>query len=299
MEQLLVDTDWNKEWIRSQTSRKRFDNASNWDARAANFSTRDKKSDYAAHFIKMADLQAGESVFDMGCGNGALAIPLAEERHPVLAADFSSGMLSVLEDGARAKGLSGLITTKLMAWDDNWQEAGIEPKSIDVCFASRSIATLDLKASLEKLSQVARRKVCITLSTGASPRTDESILHELGIDAPVGRDYWYAINILIQMGIKPELRYIESRRADSYDSMQEAYENYAKMVDDMEFFVGEAAVNRAKERLVTWLEGELIENPMCGKPEEDISNPSSCANQKAYKLKTPRVVRWAFISWNV
>ena len=40
----------------------------------------------------------------------------------------------------------------------------------DVAIASRSIATADLRDALLRLTEVARRRVCITLATGSPPR---------------------------------------------------------------------------------------------------------------------------------
>lgn len=45
---------------------------------------------------------------------------------------------------------------------------------------------------------------------------------------------------------------------------------------------------QAKNDLKDWLSSQLIDNPKMG----------DLPAEKPYILKTPRVVRWAFISWN-
>lgn len=72
----------------------------------------------------------------------------------------------------------------------------------DVAIASRSIATSDLRDALLRLTEVARRRVCITLATGSSPRVDERILAAVGLPSVLGRDYLYAFNILANEGSK-------------------------------------------------------------------------------------------------
>lgn len=276
---LLTSTDWAEEWKQLQALRQRSDDPSYWDGRAKNFGHNDKPGDYARSFIELADLREDESVFDMGCGNGALALPLARAGHPVLACDFSGGMLERLRNDAAAEGLTG-ITSKQMSWSDDWEAAGVIPKSCDVAFASRSIVTSDLRDSLERLSSVARRKCCITLSTGHSPRSDENILRAIGMTEAVGRDYWYALNILIQMGIKPELQYIKSARHDIYESFDEAYGNASLMLEGMGELVTPQRKHQLAQNLHAWVTEHL-------KPCES-----------GFMFDEPRVVSWAFISWD-
>ena len=167
-----------------------------------------------------------------------------------------------------------------MSWADDWEAAGVLPKSCDVAIASRSIVTSDLRDSLERLSSVARRKCCITLSTGHSPRSDENILRAIGMTEAVGRDYWYALNILIQMGIKPELQYIKSARHDIYESFDEAYGNASLMLEGM----GELVTPQRKQQLAQNLHAWVTEHL---KPCES-----------GFMFDEPRVVSWAFISWD-
>ncbi len=95
---LLLNINWNDEWKRIQKTRNTPDNSSAWDARAESFPTaHGTHSPYASTFIAYSDIQARDTVFDMGCGTGVLALPLARMGVDVLAADFSRGMLSVME----------------------------------------------------------------------------------------------------------------------------------------------------------------------------------------------------------
>lgn len=95
---LLLNINWNDEWKRIQKTRNSPDDSSAWDARAASFPTaHGTHSAYASTFIRYSGIQAHDTVFDMGCGTGVLALPLAQMGVDVLAADFSRGMLSVME----------------------------------------------------------------------------------------------------------------------------------------------------------------------------------------------------------
>lgn len=282
----LTTRDWNAEWKELQKARRAADVAAFWDKKAANYGSKDAPSNYVLSFLDMVNLEPGDTIFDMGCGNGGLAIPLAQRGHQVLACDFSQGMLDYLKNDRDQKGLTDLIETKLMSWSDDWEAADVGENCVDVAIASRSIATADLKDSLLRLNKVARKRACITLTTGASPRSDERLLTQLGLQNQIGRDYLYAFNILAQLGLKPSISYIESEKDDTFDSYEEAFEALTRMVNDVTTPLPQEERDAALVRLAEWLKDDLEENP----------DPTPGA--KKLRLSKPRCITWAFISWN-
>lgn len=104
-ESLLISTDWNAEWMRLQEKRRKADDVAWWDRRAKHFRPRET-SPYAQAFLARAGVRPGESVLDMGCGSGTLAVPLAQSGCQVIAADFSPRMLEELVGAARALGVT-------------------------------------------------------------------------------------------------------------------------------------------------------------------------------------------------
>ncbi len=289
----LTTTDWNAEYQQMQLLRRKTDDAAYWDKRAQTFTTKDAPNTYVEAFLKLAHIKAGESVFDMGCGTGALALPLARAHHPVIAADFSAGMLGQMIEQAQLQNITSL-TPLQMSWEDNWTAFGIGENSCDVAIASRSIAVNDLRTALLKLTKVARRRVCITLATGSSPRTDERILREIGLPAVAGKDYLYAFNILAQEGIKSEVSYIESTREYTFNSYDEALEHFSSMViDATRSFASEREVDQALITLADWLQAELVINETAGHLDK------KGVAQGKWRLREPRKVTWAFLAWDI
>lgn len=287
----LIEADWSEDWKRQQTLRRRADDAAFWDERAKTFTAKDAPSAYVEAFLRLARIQPGDTVFDMGCGNGALTLPLARAGHAVTAADFSRGMLDALRAAQAAGGVGG-ITCVQMSWEDDWESFGVGKRSADVCIASRSLAVADLRDALLRLTAVARKRVCATLATGASPRTDERALRAIGLRAHSGRDYQYAFNILVNEGLHPTVSYIDSVRTDTFDSFDEAYRSFSRMVADATArTASETQRERALPRLREWLHDNLVPNERAGEPDEK-GRP-----QAALRLAVPRTVRWAFLSW--
>ena len=287
----LAVTDWNDEWKRLQRIRRKMDDAQYWNTRSKSFGTKDSPSPYVAQFLELAGVQPGETVLDMGCGTGSLAVPLAHAGAQVIAADFSQGLLDELAMRMSETGVGG-IEARLLAWADDWEAAGLTQGCVDVAIASRSISTFDMTEALDKLTNVARRRCCIALPTGCSPRMDPRVLKLCGVENNHGADHQYAWNILQNKGLFPTCSYIDSVRKDTFGSIEEACEDMGRMVDETLDPSRTDEIREAKERLRAWLEEELVANEEVGQ-DDGKGYP-----QKALRLKHPRIVRWAFIAWD-
>lgn len=92
----------------------------------------------------------------------------------------------------------------------------------------------------------------------------------------------------ISEGIRPELNYISSVRRDSFKEFEEVYLKYDDMLEKFGNMISHKRMLQAKNDLKNWLSSQLIDDPKMG----------DLPAEKPYILKMPRVVRWAFISWN-
>lgn len=277
---LLTSTDWNEEWKRLQIARRAADDAQYWDYKAKTFPVKHGSQEgYVKGFLELAGIQPGETVLDMGCGTGSLATPLAMAGAHVIACDFSRGMLDKMCEDQAELGVTG-IDVRQMSWADDWEAFGLGPKCVDVALASRSIATSDLRESLMKLDRVARRRVCVTLPCGPSPRTDERLLEAVGIGYRGGRDFMYAFNILAAMGINPEVGYIPSIRMELYESREEALEGFTRILEHaLTGLATDEELASIPERLEPWLARNLIQD------------------ERGFHLAEDRKVTWAFLAW--
>jgi SAM-dependent methyltransferase len=202
-------------------ARKTPDDSTYWDSRAEEFSLFADSSPYTEAFIEHLGLRAESSLLDVGCGTGALARPLAHRGHRIVAADFSQGMLDAAARLAAEEGLTNIKFVKLDFNDpwERWRAAGIRPKSVDVAIASRSTMIRDFQAACEKLEQVARSQVAVTVSTEYGPRGFRQLGSDMADGQGGGQDgtpyvpnHILALNILFARGRYPELRYLDSMK---------------------------------------------------------------------------------------
>lgn len=267
--------DFNEEWKAWQEKRRHADDSAYWDKRAPSFAKTAGTSPYARTFLERAGVQPGETVFDMGCGSGTLALPLAKRGIEVWACDFSPVMIDLMMQRAELDGTSDLIHPVELSWDEDW--GAHELPVCNVAFASRSIMTADLRDSLGKLDAQARRRVCITLSTGSSPRCDEVLLAAMGREPDWYADHVFAMNILWQMGLWPSLSYIRSKRPSEFESREEAIERTCEVF---------SATPAERARLEAYAAEHLVQAV------------SQDTGQPCWAFDHTRITSWAFISWD-
>lgn len=265
--------DWKEAWAHYEKVRRAADDASYWNARAKSFSEKAGTSPYAAEFIERAQLDSGETVLDMGCGSGTLAIPLAQAGHEVWACDFSSEMLRILKERAAELGVGERIHTKLVSWADDWDEADVPV--CDVAFSSRSMAADDLWGAIEKIDSRARRRVCVTMGTNQSPRVDETLSAAIGRPKPGLPEFVYAMNMLWVMGKRPELSLISTLRQDRFESVDAAVEKHAQIME-------------ATPAEVDLLRAYAVEHMRPVETEDGIR----------WEFDHTRQTNWAFMSWS-
>lgn len=265
--------DWREAWASYQHARRAADNADYWNVRAKSFSLKAGTSPYAHEFVERAKIREGETILDMGCGSGTLAIPLALAGHEVWACDFSSAMLAILEEAAEVAGVADRIHTKLVSWTDNWDALGVP--ECDVALASRSMAAIDLWEAIEKLDSRARRRVCLTMGTDHSPRIDEVLREAIGRPKHGLSEFVYTMNMLWVMGKLPELSHIYSGRQDMFETVEAAVAKHAEILE---------ANDEERELLRSYAAEHMYQ-------VETEDGPR-------WRFDHERVTSWAFISWD-
>jgi SAM-dependent methyltransferase len=263
--------DWNRLWKEDRKTSIRVRDPEYWNRRAPSFTQHvreDDYDDYVDPFLSILDAQPDWSVLDVGSGPGTLACPLAKIVRKVTAIDFSSTMLSLLEERKKAAGLHN-ITTQIGRWEDDWKALGIEPH--DAAISSRSLGSDDPRALLAKLISFAKRRVVVTCAVGSGP-FDAHILEAVGREVPPNPDYIYIYNLLHQMGIYANVTMIDKGARTFVDE--------ADAVDAMRWMVDQITPSE-EEALRRFIAKHLV------------------ADGQRWKLDCRRSVCWAALWWDI
>lgn len=214
--------DWNLLW--KSTKKLEDDNSKSefWDSYASNFRKKtDGPDPYAESFYNLMEALPGDTIFDMGCASGTLAIPFAQKGHEVYAADFSGEMLKVLMKGAEEAGVADRIHPVQLDWNEDWSVRDDLPVC-DIAIASRSLIFKDLTSSLKKLESAASRRCCAGAWDTPVKGYDRYVGKAIGYERPGYGVNWFILNELMDRDMCPEQFFIKCPfRKEKYDSFEE------------------------------------------------------------------------------
>ncbi len=161
------DPDWNEIWKMRQERHEKskdFDDPShNWDRRENaeryDTSSRSKYDSRVRTTLGGIPLNTSMRVLDIGAGPGTLAIPLAPLVKEVTAVEPGAGMVAILKEHARKKGITN-ITCVQKRWED-LDIARDLAGHYDLVIASLSLTMYDIREALLKMDAVCRGSVCL------------------------------------------------------------------------------------------------------------------------------------------
>ncbi len=243
------------------TSTFKTKNSTDWNAKAKQMNKKVHESIYIEEFLNAVDLEGMQTLLDVGCGPGTLALRLAPKLDHVYAMDFSESMLECVVENSKKHDLDN-ITCLHKSWEDSWEDI---PKS-DIIIASRSIELHEIDKAIEKLNAKANKKIYISFKVGGS-FVDEEILNILDRVVEPRPDYIYLVNILYQMGIECKVDFILS-------------ENMRFNSDSKEEFA----------KKISWSLGAVT-------PKEIKQLEKYYETEYRFKQDKENFIKWALLSW--
>lgn len=229
----MANIDWNKLWEDQYLEPEKTENIEFWDSFASRFrkeKTGNEKDEYVEKFYEYSEFRPDDTIFDMGCASGTLAIPYAEKGHEVYAADFSGEMLKHLMIGAEEHDVADKIHPIKLNWNEDWSKRDLPV--CDVAISSRSFIVNDLTQGIRNLESVARRKVCIGAWDTPRPFYDRTLARSIGYERPGYGCYFYIMNELMDRDLLPEMRFIKSKfRCTSFKTKESAITAFEKSMD--------------------------------------------------------------------
>lgn len=249
----MTKINWNEIWRSTEDSIERSNNLEFWNDFAPRFGRNRLEPDsYVDQFYEYMSPEPEDTLFDMGCGPGTLAIPFAKKGHEVFAADFSPEMLKQLMIRADDAGVADRIHPIELNWNEDWSIRDLPV--CDIAFSSRSFITRDLTSSLEKLESVAKRRVCIGAWDIPVGGYDRHLAKAIGYERPGIGTHYMIMGELMDRDVFPEMKYIYSPfRLVKYTSREEAETSLRKAFDHM--------TAEQEEQFVRYLEEHLVHHP--------------------------------------
>ena len=263
------------------------DSADYWNKRAATF-TRYATEDYELWLMDLLSPAPGNTILDMGCATGTLAVPLARAGHHVHACDFAEAMLTILDQRAAAENLP--ITSHLLAWDEDWSQAGLGENSVDCAFASRSLMSDHTLSRISKLDATARVKAAVVVPNSLPPSSDPRLLTYLGRKAKHPSTVPEVLRALRYLGRIPVTATTNTYRPMRFNSFDEARADLRRLARPEPFTAREHRLFDAYAR-DHFIEVPAVQ-PKSGLPEDHSDSP-----QTQWVLNYPLPVVWTFIGW--
>ena len=268
--------DWNREWKKTRDENGHSNSVDFWNDFAPRFRKKPepgKLDIYAEEFYRLAEIEPGDTIFDMGCASGTLAIPFAQKGHEIYAADFSPKMLEILAEDSAKLGLADRIHTMQLDWNEDWSKREIPV--CDIAISSRSLISDDLESCLLKLEQAASKRVCLGVWTPGNHRFDRKIAEAIGYNYSDCGAFVYIMNILFEKNRRPKLSYIEGPfKTQKYGSFEECVSAVADSFPD-------GLSGEQYDRLVEYTKAHLIQ-------KDDV-----------WVYDHAGTATWAFISWEL
>ena len=263
------------------------DSADYWNKRAATF-TRYATEDYELWLMNLLSPTPGDTILDMGCATGTLAVPLARAGHHIHACDFAEAMLAILDQRAAAENLP--ITSHLLAWDEDWNQAGLGENSVDLAFASRSLMSDHTLSRIAKLDTAARVKAAVVVPSSLPPSSDPRLLTYLGRKAKRPSTVPEVMRALRYLGRTPVTATTNTFRPMRFNSFDEARADLRRLARPEPFTAREQRLFDAYAR------DHFIEVPAV-QPANGLSNDHSDSPQTQWVLNYLLPVVWTFIGW--
>jgi SAM-dependent methyltransferase len=201
------------------------------------------------------DTAPTDTVLDVCCGTGRVAVPMAQRAKSVTGIDASPRMLEYLDSYAKAEGVTN-IQTILMDWDDKEAAAKLEKHDIVIASRNQALGDIDLLTSLARKYVVfiiwANGQPCIPMIIGDLFRgtKDETEGHAHGHghghgrpsfptpDRRLGNNLLY--NKVYDRGYDPNVRIVDDGYKRIFASREEAYAELQKLgkepVDKIDVF---------------------------------------------------------------
>ncbi len=222
------EIDWAYFWRKKLEAKK--DRGKDWNKRAPNFGKSAKKDDYHIKLIEKMDISKEDSILDLGCGEGSITIPLAKKAKSVTGVDSAYKMLEILNEKAKEANVENIQTIE----EDLTKITAENVGKHDIVVASRSLnGVLNIKETIANINEIANKYVYITLFGPNNWKIEREFYQYINKEYFEFPSHRYFFNILVDMGIYPNVENLDIGGVREYESIEEVLENGKWRLDSL------------------------------------------------------------------
>ena len=217
---------WNEmvraEHEQSDSMRKEDPPADSWSNFAQQFRADPRRTDDPLVNHLRQVVTSEQVVLDVGAGGGRLALPMALEAKKVIAVEPSPSMCRVLREVA-----DEFDVWNVEVLEADWLEAEVPVADLAICCHVLYVIR-DIEAFVRKLEKHAKRVIVVVYQ--APPQSQiyplwEPVHGVPRLSLPSLPEF---LEVLNQLGVKPEIEVIHTERNRGFDSMEIAKEQIAR-----------------------------------------------------------------------
>lgn len=241
----IEEINWGKLWNDGVNSMPNMETSSPWNILANNFKNWQEKDDYADKLLDIIKTNETDTVLDIGCGVGTISVPLSSKVSHVTGIDLSPVMLEILEERLKSEKI-----TNFTFYNTDLKEFRYD--NFDIVIASRSLNYVsDIEKVIEKINSISK-KAYITLWGPKSENYLNNILELIGRKRSIYPNFIYIYNILLNMGLTPNITDLKCESRNVYGSIEQAVHRHLRKIGKVS--------DKEKEVLRNYLEDTLVYN---------------------------------------
>lgn len=216
----LEDLDWGKAWINELGSKQKKKKHWNKDTHPVHFQKIAVKDEYHEKLIPKLLLDSKDTVLDLGSGEGAVTSLIAEKVAKITAIDSSPMMLELLRQRCEHDKIDNINIVEMDIEDSNVDTVG----HYDVIVASRSFMGIyDLKDVICNINEIANKYVFLIVFGRNNWMLEKKFYKSINKKYPDFAPYDYLFNLLISLGIYPNIENFDLVGNRKYDDIEDAF----------------------------------------------------------------------------
>ncbi|MEA4956656.1 Ubiquinone/menaquinone biosynthesis C-methyltransferase UbiE [bioreactor metagenome] len=253
----ISTSDWEKAWANEVGSKKR---QKKWtkDTPKIFFEKMAVKDEYHEKLIPKLILNEKDTVLDLGSGEGAVTSLIAEKVKSVTALDSSPVMLDMLKQRIEHYNIDNIDIVEMDIEDATVDNVG----EYDVIVASRSFMGIhEIKDTILNINKIAKKYVFLVVFGRNNWNLEKKFYKSIGKDYPDFAPYDYLFNLLISLGIYPNVENFDLIGNRKYDDIEDAFIRMKWKMGNLTEDEIDKIKPFLKENLTLNKEDGMLENP--------------------------------------